>query len=385
MAAVKTEERIHHPCSPSQLQVIEASPCFLARQGDSEASRAGTLQHKAFETRDFSRLNDEQAEMTEKCIRYFDQVYAKYAPGAIVINEDYLPVDEEVLFEGFVGTTAGYLDSAIVSADKTEADIVDLKFGKWPVEEASNNLQGIAYLLGLRWKYPTLKKVTVHFVLPYLDFIDVHTFHEPEFQALYLRVRAVVERRKYWLFRHRASASVEYFPTQGSCLFCARIGSCPAVQSIALGVSKKYFPLQVPESLDPLLVDDPSEMGALIKLADLMKLYGESARKQITEEALRQERAPDGYKFVQSTRPSIKSAKAVVEKARALGVKEEVIDEASSITLGPLEEAISQAAPRGQKKKTVTAFREELETEGVVVQGKPFVSLRMITENPVAE
>jgi len=382
-------DRIHHPCSPSALQVYEASPCFLPRNTDSEAGLAGTLQHDAAESRDFSKLNDEQAEAVQEVCDYVDNIVAQF-PGATLLNEQYLPVDDIELFPGFIGSTAGYLDFGLVSADGELAHVVDYKFGVWSVEPSETNLQGHAYLLGLLKRYPKLRRGVIHFLQPYLDTADVASFDAAELQRLYLRVRTVAERKKQWDKDYSSALTCKgtmpkFYPTTGSCIFCARIGSCQANAEMALKIGRKFLPLQVPESVEPSLAYDPDKQRDLIKLADVQALWSKAIRSQITDEALRAGVPPTDYRFVQSTRPSVKDAEYVRTKAAELGVPAEVIKEATSVTLGPLEKAIMDISPRGYKKANAEAFRDDLEQKGAVVQGDPFTSLRMIADKATDE
>lgn len=413
-----SNERVHHPYSPSTLQAREASPCYDPRQTESEASLAGTLQHEAFETRDLSRLNDEQAAAVTKCLDFFDGRLLHYRttyPGKepVVLAEAYLPIDDEEIVvykrdpkkiaafmatagavktvaEGlarlkameaqipvepftFIGTTAGYNDCAIISPDALEVDLIDLKFGLWPVEPAENNLQGMAYLLGLLKKFPTLKKVRVWFLMPYLDTMDTHVFEEKDFPALYLRIKAIVERA-----RNRSLPSV---PTTGTCIFCANIGKCEAVAKMALNIGAKYAPILVPNDIAPSIIAKSEDPGMVMKLSDLMKSWAEGSRRQITELAIETQTVPEGYRIKTQSKRKIIDKKKLVEIASRVLTPEE-IDAATDISFGPLEKAISSKAPRGQKTETVEAFTNALAEEGATEMGEPYSFLEMIRQKP---
>src|SRR5688572_2767946 len=252
--------RKHHIYSPSSLQAREGCAKFTQRQGPvHEMAITGTMQHDMAESQvDDDRLPDYRAQAVAECIR-FGEERAKLYPGCRIIKEDYLPIDDELLAATetveftikdpdtglecpgyrqevfwYRGTTAGYLDYAIVSADERQAEIIDYKFGNNAVEEASNNAQGIGYALGLRKKFPKLQRIKVTFIMPHLDYISEHTFTTADFGAMYLRVVTIVRRS---IEAHsRPDDFSMATPNTSSCLFCGLVGKCPKVTDFALRV-----------------------------------------------------------------------------------------------------------------------------------------------------
>lgn len=358
-------ERVHHPYSPSTLQYREACPCYAPESGDSEASRAGTLQHDAFESGDLSQLTDEQAEAVEMCWSYRDRLLESCFSYKI-LTEEYLPIDDK-------DTTAGYLDYAIISADEKLAHIIDLKFGRWPVEPAENNLQGIAYLLGLRHRFPKLETVQVHFVMPYLNYVDVHRFHAPEFDDLYLRVATVVARAK--------DPNAKPTPTTGTCLFCAKKGTCPALHEKFLHVSKKFAPLELPDELNPALINDPAQAGVAMRAADLAKAWGEAVRRQVTLRVIEGAPEPEGYSLVESETTVIEDNTKIEDVAKQF-LPETALTRCREYLLTKLDKEISATAVRNTKKKTVEKFRADLKACGALKEGAPKVYLRMDRPEP---
>ena len=62
-------DRGHHPDSPSSLQSTAACAHFENLQRETAAAAAGTLQHHAAETRDLSKLDEqEQVDAVNRCI-----------------------------------------------------------------------------------------------------------------------------------------------------------------------------------------------------------------------------------------------------------------------------------------------------------------------------
>lgn len=395
----KMEERIHHPYSPSSLQSRESCPKYTGHTGPvHEMALTGTLQHNAVDGEiDDPRLPDYRAHAVVECIKFAEE-RAKLFPGGTVLREQYLPVDDRLIpiveevvntdpdtglqspgwvVHMFHGTTAGYLDFAVLSADKTEAEIIDWKFGNNAVEDAETNLQGIGYLLGLHKKFPTLKKVTVRFVMPHLDYMSEHTFTSDQFDSLLLRVRVVVGRA---IEAHRNANDFSMAtPNSSACMFCGHIGRCPAVTAVALKLGKKYRPLEIPEHITPSTVHDPTDVGTGIRLAAVMATWAEAFRRQATARTIEDiDFVPDGYTLVTSQKRIVKNARALADAAKKFIPAEQhkEVEALFDISIGPLEKLISTAAPRGSKESTVDDFGKAALEAGALELGQPFAFLR---------
>lgn len=382
-----TASRPHHPFSPSTLQYREACAYYEPSQGDNEASRAGTLQHDAMDRgEDDERLTDQQAAAVAECLRYIDEVAAKY-PGGTIIKEKYLPIDDHqipyISFQkelgAIFGTTAGYLDFGVVSADETEAEIVDYKFGKWAVEPAENNLQGKSYLLGLFLKYPKLQKARVHFFMPHRDEADSHEFTRDDFQRMYLRIRTVVMRAIE--ARALAAALPNAFeratPNIGACVFCANVGRCDAVAKFALVIGHKFAPLHVPKEINPSLLRDPQDTGEGLRVASVIEAWAKAYRTQAGQKAIEDDGfVPDGYVLVSSQDREIVDKEKFKQVAREYLTDEE-IETAVKISITPIEDLIKSKAARGTKEATREEFDAKLREAKAVELGAVKAFLRM--------
>jgi len=381
--------RAHHPFSPSTLQAREACPHYTPLQGDSAASRAGTLQHDAVENEEDSEmLADHEAMAVAECLAYADNIAKKY-PGAIILKEEYLPIDDEIIefddgvVDATVGTTAGYPDYVIISADEKTAEILDWKFGKQPVEDTENNLQGIAYMLGVKFRYPEIEHCTVHFVLPHQDYIDKHTFElTTELRdSLYLRVRTIVQRAKYASTRKDFSLAR---PSTSACLFCSLVGRCPKVTELVLNIGKKFSPIQIPETISPNMVSDPTDTSIGLKVAQVVAAWAKGYRARVTERATVDPNfMPAGYKLISMQRRDVVNAIAIADLAKKLlpADKQAEVDKLLDIPITKVEELIEIVTPRGKKTKAVAAFGEELAKSGAVKLGNPYTLLRQCAVN----
>lgn len=373
------ETRKHHPYSPSTLQAREACPCWTPTDGTNEASEAGTRQHDAAEAGlDDPRLSDAQAAAVAQCRLFCDDIEKKF-PGCTVLREECLPVDEAVI-EGWRGTTAGFADFALVSADGLHGEIVDYKFGQHGVEATDNNLQGIAYALGLLKRYPTLQDCTVTFILPHRDETDQHTFDLTNANALLLRVKTVVHRA---IAANRVGDFSAASPSVSACSFCGCLGRCPKVAELALRVGRKYRPIDIPDSLTPSLMLDPKMVGMGLQVAQVLKAWAEAYRAQATNKAIMDDNfVPVGYKLVPSVaRRSVRNARQMADIAKTFLPDDQhaLVEALFDIPITPLEKLISAAAPRGSKEDAVEEFGKQILETGAVEEGEPFAYLRMDT------
>lgn len=389
---IDTAPRVHHPFSPSKLQALEACPKYESRSGDSAASRAGTVQHDAVDSEsDSAHMTDNQALAVAECLAYADSIAKKYKGGR-VLKESYLPIDNEIVQVQehvpdapdktitFRGTTAGYLDYSILSADETEAEIIDWKFGQWAVEATENNLQGIAYMLGLKKMFPKLKRCTIHFVLPHRDELDVHAFelNDENMALFHCRIRRVV--RTAQEARKNPDDFSAARPNTGACLFCALIGSCTKVTAMVARVSEKFAPLQVPQNVNPTMILDPEDTAIGIQFAAIAKTWAESFRARATEKSITDPNfIPVGYTLETRTKRKVINARLMADIAKKFVpvTMDAEIEKLFDLPIGGVEEVIELATARGQKSKAVQAFGEALLAAGAVEMGQPFAFLKM--------
>jgi len=383
--------RLHHPFSPSKLQYLEACTRFdNAQSADTTKSEAGTRQHDAAEDPvdiDDPRLEDHEALAVAACKKYRDEIIALVTRGTggpdgtpIILKEEYVHVDNELASDAagnlFKGTTGGYLDLAIISADKKFAHILDWKFGLWSVEPAENNLQGIAYLLGIYRLFPTLEKVTVHFVMPHRNEIDTHTFHREEFLGLLLRVKVIVARASD---ARLAKDWNEATMTTGTCLFCANIGRCPKVAEFAVRLGKKYNPLAIPAEVNPSLMFDAAGATQAMEVAQVMEGWAKGTRQRITAKAIEEDVwMPQKYVLRARQDTVVVDQDKFVEAAKAFGVSDSVIAGAKKYKVEPIYKAIRDQAPRGEKEKAEEVFREENLKAGITDKEQPIYFLERI-------
>lgn len=367
-------ERKHHPYGPSKLQNLEACPHWESLNSNSEKARLGTLQHTVTETsQDDMRLSDDEAAAAAECVDFFEEKKRQW-PGAQEFSEIYLPIDDEQV-EGFLGTTGGYLDKAIISRCGTRAMLFDWKFGAWQVEKAENNLQGIAYSLGVFKAYPKVQQLVFYFKQPHINSLSHAVFSRDDVPKLYLRVLTVVARaRKARELKDFSTASV----TIPGCLFCANIAVCPVVTDFACKVGSKFHPIdEVIDDITPTKVHDAGNSAAGMRLASLVTTWAQAFRSLTTDRVLRGAApVPDGYSIAQGAgkRKIVDNTKF---KTTALQyISEEIYNASTEPQLGKIEKAIKDSAPRGQKDTTIEQFKAALVEVGAVEKGRPYPYLK---------
>jgi hypothetical protein len=391
MQKPESSARVHHPYSPSKLQLLEACPKYQGTDSVCEAALTGTMQHDVADSGiDDARLPDYKAMAAVECMKFCES-RAKEYPGGTILKEEYLPVDDEEIWvdvepakgepvserKCFKGTTAGYSDWAIVSADGLKGEVVDYKYGQHAVEDADNNLQGIAYALGLLKRFPTLQSIRVWFIMPHRDELSEHTFTRDQFDGLYLRVRTVVGRAVEANKDARDFSTAK--ATTGTCLFCSHVGRCPKVAELVIKLGRKYDPLQVPESVTPSLILDPAQVAIGIKLAQVASTWAEAYRRQATARTVEDPTfVPKGYTLVSTSKRIIKSAKKLGELAKTFLPESdrEKVETLYDLPITALEKLISTAAPRGEKDATVKKFGEDALKAEILELGQAHAFLR---------
>jgi Protein of unknown function (DUF2800) len=389
-------ERPHHPYSPSQLNSLEACPCYKSSNSGSTHERtiAGTKSHAMVEKGvDDSSVGDEDAAAVAECMdfvehrkRLAEDAFAKAKGGwggavppagdvaTFEFAEEYLPIDN-LIFPDAQSTTAGYPDRVLVNWDMTYAEIFDWKFGRWPVEAAIENLQGWAYALGMFHKIPSLTAVRVFFRQPNIQLYSDGLFQRADIPKMYLRIKTVVARAR----EARLSATFETAnPQTPVCLFCGNLGTCPKVLPLALKVGKKFHPIEIPDDVTPTGVAKDVDM--LLKLSAVLSVWCGAVRRQITDRILRGELpVPAGQKIEQRTPREIVDMKKVREVAlRHMPVGE--FEALLECGIGKLEDVINEHAERGNKKESVKQFGIELESAGAVKRKESFSFLRGVAE-----
>lgn len=376
-------ERVHHPYSPSTLQSLEACPCYEGKQSAKPHPRTiiGTIAHGVVETgEDNAQLDDDDMSHAADCIDFYERqrtLMEQRGAGITELKETYLSVDDLEFPDGAKATSAGFIDCAIISHDQIYAEIMDWKFGLWEVEKADNNLQGIAYALGLFRAYPKLSQIKFWFKQPVIGNVTSHVFTRESIPELYLRVQVVVARAREARAKKDFSTARPMIP---ACNFCKHIGICPRVTEFACHVGAKFYPLDIPASITPNEVHSPHDTQLGLRLASVLEVWAKSYKGTITDRVLRGDaKTPDGFTLQSRTPREIIDPKKYKEVALRYLTSEEY-ETTLKASFGAVEDLIKDKAPRGQKSAQVDEFGAALVDIGAVEFGQAYTFLRAATK-----
>lgn len=408
--------RGHHPYSPSTLQARELSPCFKPRQAPvseaaSEASKRGTMQHEAVEKgADHQDLSDEEADAVAAAIRLVDNSKAIVRKGQpdveiVELTEPFLPIDdlevESPKGERWLGSTAGYPDKVLVWRPKDydtherHALIPDWKFGRYAVADARVNRQGHAYLMGVAHHLAKqglkLRSAQVLFFSPHRGEAPTScTFRDEDglFSRMYSELVAIVRRSQAidHAIEKKGFAGLTaderaLVRTSPKCIFCDRLGLCPAITALGSQIALAAKPLEAPKDVNGFAERDPVELAKVIVLGDILKAWAEQRRKRAVQLALDHTEddryIPEGYKLSSSYPRKTKNPMELMAFLKER-FGPDVVAENVSIPLTNFEKLVAAKAERGQKTAATEEFAEELESKGFTEKSTvPVVCLRM--------
>lgn len=390
-----TAERRHHSYSPSTLQMREAC-CLWAPTGESnEKAERGTKQHTFTEDRkDDGSLTDEEYLAAVDCLEYSGKIKARFINanrrmGAVgtcsevtEITEKYLPLDErkwtvsvfdpEKMETKLVTedcTTGGYVDRMLLVPFFSHIEMFDWKFGRWPVTDAHENLQGIAYVLAAFRLYPWAETIRLHFKQPQIDSVTKHVFRRTEIPSLLLKVMTVVERAA-------AAAKIENYSqanmTVPGCLFCGRRGKCHKLHELILTVGNKFYPAKMPKNMDPIALDDPQNAAEGLRVAQIVEAWASGYRRQKTLQILAGKApVPEGFRIMKFEKREIKSEFRFFRVLRQYLSAKEIRRIISRPSITALEKAISDKFPRGSKSAQLEVIGQRLMEVGAVQMTQP--------------
>ena len=386
MTTTTPSERGHHPDSPSSLQASAQCPHFTNHQRESAASAAGTLQHKAAETRDLSILEDEdQVDAVKRALAVEDAAIDTLKGLGFeveIIREQYLAVASDEKNGDWAGITGGYPDTLLIGREKEGGAlgiILDWKFGKQLVTPTAENMQGIAYALAVMQRWPEIAEVKVVFFHPHIEKTDTiaeysHVFTRDNMEQMELIVRLIIARK------HKAKSegwesSITPLPSSNLCIWCANLATCPAVLKLASVASSKYEALTVPQEVRPAFLSNPEDMRRVHQLAGVLEKFAKSVKTRIRDAALTEGVEIPGMKLVTKSDREIVSLSAVRDAALEHGVTIEQFEECLSLPITKLEDVVKKLAPKGKGAGKVREFQAALEDVGAVKKGNPYTYL----------
>jgi hypothetical protein len=255
-------ETTHARYSPSSLEPLELCPCFRQNEsGDRSASDAGTRMHKAVETRDVSICADQEEEdaVTRAVEFENDLLHSTGARNGRVLREYHLNVED---------ITRGTGDLLILVGQK--ATLVDWKFGRVPVAEASDNVQMQGYVLGVFHSFPEIEDVDVYIVGPRMDFLSMATYKRSDCDAIRKRILAIV----------KACEDPDKVPNadERCCRYCGIKATCPRLLETAVAVTRNLG-LPLPVEFEAGRIVRPEDRAKAQVLSYILEDWGKQVRE----------------------------------------------------------------------------------------------------------
>lgn len=286
----------HHPYGPSTMNSRAACPQWDPLAGPYEEPEdvdydapagEGSLLHKSLELQDPSALSPAQLRLYDYCVEFTKPLIK---PGRVPLREVRIPTVS--MRHGFPGGSRiiGTADLVIVDKPARHAFLIDYKFGRLPVPPIDDNLQAMAYAIGVLRTTVGVDRVTVFFVQPRLGIVQSGEFRQTDLDWMIERVVNVV---------NDSEAKRGPFRPGPHCGFCARLQSCPSAgRAAVIPVADAAFPL---ESFDPASMTDEDLGCSAIPLAKLM-LHWAAAVKDEAAKRLAAGRPVPGVAIKETTR-----------------------------------------------------------------------------------
>jgi len=342
-------DRAHAEFGPSGLKNRKICPGY---KSDNDAplhptTIQGTKLHEALEAQEFKHLTKEEkelVEMADEVVNYFAQNYTGERQDEIRLR----------FLQGTEHEQFGTADVFLLSEDGKKACLMDYKFGFNQVEDASENMQGKAYGLGVFEHYPKVEEVEVVFIQPRCDFITHHTYsRKKDFKNLTQEITSII----------KACKNPEHTlnPDCDNCRFCARNGTCPATIAFAKKVAEKIIDKEIytiPDSIVDLeTCEDEDDLADMLKIAFFLENWVKTAKKVINRRRIEDGIDIPGFRLVEKKGAiNITDARIALECYRELTEVDddtaimEVLD-CAKVSLSQLSKHAEEHAPTGEKKK----------------------------------
>lgn len=384
--------RPHAEFSPSGLKFLEICPGFRNRQGTHAKADRGERLHGHVERCDVSTIVDaEEKRQVEFCLDYKRTVITSVTGSVDIMQEVELPIGEGYFLRGNPdgnpvgfrkpdGTLAGYATFGypdLLVVHDSGVDILDWKFGEWEVADAEDNLQGMAYAVGVFETYLACEPVTVHFVQPSLNKITRVVFSRADYPLLLDRVVGIVRRAI-------ADDPLKRVFNKETCRFCARLSVCHAPRTAVENLVTLYRrSVQMDITRWPTVhssqVTDPAVAEEMMEVAGIVSEWASSVKKHITDAVLNGKLKLANYSVTERKgRVEVTNTKAAVGVLQRAGVGTSVLENSVDLNVSALMSNIADACTPDKAliQATQRAAIGALAESGFLVEGEPTAYLR---------
>ena len=357
-------ERTHAEHSPSSLKYKELCPGWIDRkEQETKYADEGEMLHEAAEAKvagddtKFLKLNEKQQYFVQQVVDYVEPLLAgadAIIPEVRIFNHDWYLRD----------LTHGTPDLLILRGNS--ADLVDYKFGMRPVDDASDNRQGMAYTLGIFDTYPNIQSVRVHFLSPRI----VGGFHHGDFnrEADYDRVFTIIDT----IVRKSREEQKEYRASWKACVYCGRKATCEALAKFMVPYISRGGDVELDVGRIPELLTSksPEALGAKLKVAEVAVDFAEQMKKSVMHEVLENGADAEGYELRFSSGKTSVTSAAAVAKALEHRITVDDLLKSATVSLKSLEELICRGLEGKEKTELRKVMMAELAKAGALKQGE---------------
>lgn len=269
----------------------------------------------------------------------------------------------------------GTVDRVIITG--THVDVADFKFGRTAIDDADINIQGQAYLLGVMDKFPQLLTATVHFIIPRRDEVLTFDYTRGDMEDIRLRIALIVEKAE--LATHDDSQSQPKLdrasslrPNTEACRYCKHRLSCTALNDKMLPIAKKYaesvadFEINLWDSYAPSEIEDPSVLGKMLNVAQVVDKWAASAKAQALKLAVEEGAEIPGYALhYRNASLKVKDGQAAYNAVSDILTPEEFMA-ACNVSMTGLAKAYGDKLAHGEKNKARGRVEAKLEEAKVI-------------------
>ena len=363
----------NHKFGPSSMKYRALCPGFTQDQdGDTSKADLGTLQHLAFEKNDLSILPDAA---TKAAVQMCLDFAKKLEVGADEVHK-------EVKLELLGGVSFGTADEVIIRRGERFADVLDEKYGLNLVDDPEFNWQGWCYASGVLDRWPSVDRVRVWFLMPYLDAVLSHTFHRSDFtKRINPLIRATIDRAKRFI---ATGDETMLNPTMEGCGICGRI--CGRKIGYMLSTAAKYSPLEVVEETHSSAITSGAQMVQLVDASKILRKMVDSVNEHAKRFAMEHGgiTGADGeLAYTLGERSGLRQLKPekvadAVDVFIEAGLTERDLLACSDLSLTKALEIAADRAPKGKKSAVRADIESKLNAIDAITLGEPVRFLKKV-------
>ena len=361
----------HARFSPSALKYYKSCPGFLPTGGDNEASLMGTRIHYALETDDDTDLRDERERyIAYQCRAAVQQIQRVHR---MQTAEDIREIKVDIT--AFSESTFGTCDRLFI--DGSRAVAIDYKTGRGGIDDAEQNMQSKAYVLGMFQRFPSLQTIDFYFIIPQREELLHAKFTRAQENLIAREIEKILQdAKKVHACWDAGNIPVDMLKIDESiCRYCKRLenNACPRMYGVAMEVVRRYAPeITLPDNTHASSHTDPEVVAGMLKLVPMLEKWAEGVKHQAKFLAFEKGMTLPGFEIkTRAGTRTITDPTVAWKCVEPLGVDmNEFLTSVGSVSVSAYEKLISNTAKRGEKAKAISEVMATLYANGGIKQGE---------------